>query len=84
LIRLTKHALERIKSRNISFVEIREAVMRPDVTFKDKYGNTIAQKQSNDKILRVVYRKKENDIIIITAYKTSKIRKYLKAKEKPE
>ena len=42
----------------------------------DKQGNYILQIQLNGSLLRIFYRKEEDDIMIITAYKTSKLDKY--------
>ncbi len=77
MIIYTKHFLERIKDRNISKEEITELLNEKDIErLKDKFNNTIIQKKINGKLIRVFYRKENEDIVLITAYITSKIKKY--------
>lgn len=63
-----------------------ETVSSPDQVFKRKGGKKVVQKLYNrldkDFLLRVIYSQKENLIIVITAYWTSKIDKYLEEKNK--
>jgi hypothetical protein len=56
--------------------EIIQCIEKPDKLdeLEDLYR---CIKRLNDKVLVTVYRKSEDKIIIITAFKTSKIRKYL-------
>lgn len=75
-IKFTKHALERMKIRNLSKEEILEIIKNPDSIVKDAYGNNIAQKLKSDFFIRVFFRRNNGDIIIITMYKTSKLKKY--------
>jgi len=72
----TLHSLERLKQRKITFNQIENCLNNPDKTIIE---NNIkkAIKKTNNKILIVAYKEENNTIIIITAYKTSKIRKYL-------
>jgi predicted small secreted protein len=44
-IKFTKHALERLKNRNISKDEILKIVNECEDSERDKYGNFIAQKK---------------------------------------
>ena len=44
---------------------------------KDSFGNIIVQKVEKKYILRIFYFIEENSKIVITAYKTSKLDKYL-------
>jgi len=77
-IRFTKHALERLRERGISLKEIMECIKNPDKLFKDKYGNNIAQRRKEKYVLRVIFRKEnEESILLITAYLSSKLKKYL-------
>ena len=76
-IKFTKHALQRIKKRNISKDEILDAIKNPDFLTEDLYGNIIAQKIiDKQQLLRVFYSSEGEVKIIITAYKTSKTEKY--------
>ncbi len=74
-IKFTKHALQRIKKRNISKDEILDTINNPDLLKKDLYGNSVAQKIIERRLLRVFYFSEGDAKIVITAYKTSKTEK---------
>ena len=75
----TRHALTQMKSRNITMDEIVKVLNEFDVILNDNYGNKIAQKIIGKYLIRVIYRKEEPDrIIIITTYRTSNLKKYLR------
>ena len=76
-IKFTKHALERMKIRGITKEEIIDAIHNPEKELKDSFGNIIAHKLKKKILLRIFYYNKEGSKIVITAYKTSKIDKYL-------
>jgi hypothetical protein len=65
-IKFTKHALERMKNRNISKEEVIETLTNPDSEKKDSYGNKIAQKLNGDYYTSVFYKTMGKDSIIIT------------------
>ena len=78
MIFFTKHALERLRQRNISQSEITQI---DETNFiknenKDDFGNLILQIKEENYLLRVFYKIDNNKIIIITAYKTTKFEKY--------
>jgi len=75
----TKHALIRMKSRNISHFEIEETINEFNQNSKDDFGNIIAQKIIGKYLIRVIYRIENQNTVIITAYRTSKVGKYLKS-----
>ncbi|MHA1225534.1 MAG: DUF4258 domain-containing protein [Candidatus Hodarchaeales archaeon] len=82
-IRFSDHALERIKSRNISSDQIKEAIIKPDEQFINTIGMVIhkilTDTDSKERyLLRVFYKENDDIITIISAYKTSKIKKYWK------
>jgi DNA topoisomerase IA len=77
LIKFTKHALERMKIRSITKEEIIDAINNPEKEINDSFGNIIAHKMKKKYLLRVFYYIKEDSKIIITAYKTSKMDKYI-------
>ena len=77
LIKFTKHALERMKIRSITKEEIIDAISNPEKEINDSFGNIIAHKMKKKYLLRVFYYIKEDSKIIITAYKTSKMDKYI-------
>ena len=77
LIKFTKHALERMRTRNITKEEIIDTINNPDKETNDSFGNIIVQKVEKKFLLRVFYYIEENSKIVITAYNTSKLTKYL-------
>ena len=54
-IKFTKHALERLKVREISQKEIPDTLNNPDKVLNDSFGNKIAQKKQVNSLLRVFY-----------------------------
>ncbi|MHA1193138.1 MAG: DUF4258 domain-containing protein [Promethearchaeota archaeon] len=72
----TKHALERLRTRDISKEEVYDTVNNPDDILDDLFGNMIAQKIIRNYLLRVFYHKEGKSKVVLTAYKTSKIDKY--------
>ncbi len=74
-IRYTLHAIERMKQRGISREEVETCLNNPDKIIKDKESKYI--KKLNDKALIVVFRMEADVIIVITAYRASKLHKYL-------
>jgi len=73
----TKHALQQVKSRKLDKTEIITTLNSPDKQTEDDQGNLIAQKVFGTSLLRVFYLETGTQKIIITAYKTSKIKKYI-------
>ena len=73
----TQHSLSQMKIRNISMENVIECLRNPDRELTDDYNNIIAQKINSSILLRVVYRKENEDKIVITAYITSKLKKYI-------
>ncbi len=73
----TRHAPERLAQRGITFEEVRHCVLNPDRELVED-GVRKAIKKMNDRVLIVVYRFENDDtILVITAYKSSKVEKYL-------
>lgn len=78
------HAPERLKARKITLDEIKIALDTPDESFGNEMGLVVHKIMENTSIskkylLRVFYFKRENELEIISAYKTSKIEKYWRA-----
>lgn len=72
MIIFTKHALERMKQRAITRDEVIQTISTSKDEMTDSFGHSIAQVDSNGKKLRVFFIGRGDDIIVITAYKTSK------------
>lgn len=73
--RYTLHALERIRQRGISREEVEACLNNPDKIIENNETKCI--KKLGNKALIVVYRMEAGAIIVITAYRTSKLHKYL-------
>ena len=77
MIIYTKHILERIKQRNLNLQDINDIINDQNLEgILDKNNNFIKQRIIKGYLLRVIYRLENENIIIISAYKTSKIDKY--------
>lgn len=82
-IQYSEHARERIRSRNLTTDQIKEGIKNPDEKFQIEIGNVVHKVLKDDEsreeyLLRIFYKEEEGRILIISAYKTSKIEKYWK------
>ena len=69
MIKYYKHAEEQIKERKISKKEV-EMTIKNHVDVVNGRGNRkIAHKVFGDKLLRVIYEKEDDKIIVISAYR---------------
>ncbi len=66
----TVHAEERIRKRKLDKLLIEDIIKNPSTVTILKYGRLIAQRAFKQKLLRVVYEKREGIYIIVTAYYT--------------
>ncbi|MDW8034519.1 MAG: DUF4258 domain-containing protein [Nitrososphaerota archaeon] len=75
-ITYTVHALERIRQRKISFEDISRCIESPDrvIVEHDMSKNIM---KINNNVLIVVFRREDDNIIVITAYRSSRVEKYL-------
>ena len=77
---ISKHASEQLLLRNISEEIIFKVLHFPDKVFKDAAGISVYQKIFNDGNVPYLYRvfvnTDKNPSLVITAYKTSKFKKY--------
>ena len=77
------HALERLSNREIEKDFVGNSVRHPDQAFEDE-SRFVAHKKHFDRtknkkyLYRIFYEKTKEEIIIVSAYKTSKIHKYWK------
>jgi hypothetical protein len=65
-----------MRQRNLTANLIRECVLKPNKILKLNDARR-AIKKLNDKVLITVYRALNNEALIITAYTTSRVSKYL-------
>ena len=82
-IQFSEHARERIRSRSLTIDQIEEAIKNPDEQFHNQIGKVIHKVLNEDEskekyLLRVFYKEEEDRIFVISAYKTSKVKKYWK------
>ncbi|WP_048150730.1 DUF4258 domain-containing protein [Palaeococcus ferrophilus] len=75
-IKYIPHALERMRERGIRRELIEEAIESPDSVTEGYLGRKVAQKRLNGKVIRVIYEEEDEDVVVVTAYVTSKVRKY--------
>ena len=76
-IRYTLHALERMRQRGIEKSLIEKCLRNPDK--EEGLGDDIYNcvRRINRKVLIVIYKRVDDATVIITAYISSKIHKYL-------
>jgi hypothetical protein len=72
------HSLDRMKERCISDEMVRAALSSPDNVDCTDEKRKIAQKFIEGKLLRIIFEEEGETIIVISAYCTSKISKYLR------
>lgn len=71
------NARERLKDRGIPKELVISILEKPD-SLEERYaGRKVAQKSLNGKLIRVIYEERDDEILIITAYITSKVKKYM-------
>ncbi len=73
-----QHALDRLKERGISKELVIEIIRNPDNVDIESERRKIAQKLIKGKLLRIVYDDEDESIVVISAYNTSKVHKYLR------
>ena len=83
-VKIIPLAAKKIKLRKISESMLDEAFNYPDQIVEGYGGRAVKQKIYNinnkKKLLRVVCEKNNKDIIVVTAYLTSQIKKYWRLK----
>ncbi len=73
---LIQHALDRLRERGISLDLVKETIRNPDkIDFENE--RKIAHKIVDGKLLRVIY-EEDDAIVVISAYRTSQVDRYLK------
>jgi len=72
-----KHALDRMEMRGLTEELIIDILNKPDSICLNNESRKIAQRFIDGKLIRIVYEEEPEKIIVVTAYKTSKINKYI-------
>jgi hypothetical protein len=81
-ILFTEHAKFEIERRQIKEDDLKELINQPHQRISTKKGRVIFQKKYFDTIikkemlLRVIGKKERGKFVVITAYKTSRVKKY--------
>ena len=81
-IRWTDHALEELAKREVSREEAERALAAPDRTVPGNPPRAIYQRRyldpllGQEMLLRLVVEETEVELVVVTVYKTSKLRKY--------
>ena len=81
-IRWTQHAVQELARREVSREEAEQTLAAPDRIVPGKPPRVIYQRRYQDALLgeemllRLVVEETEMELVVVTLYKTSKIRKY--------
>jgi hypothetical protein len=79
-MRFAPYATEQLRERGLSLARVRDAIEHPDQLLEGKGDRRIAQKRVRDAgqeyLLRVIFEDADGDVLVITAYATSKVAKY--------
>lgn len=70
------HALERIRQRKIPLKDVSKCIEAPDKVIVE-HGTSKNIMKTNNNVLIVIFRRENNNIIVITAYRSSRVEKYL-------
>ena len=82
-VRFTSHVEKALVDRDIAPSEVRSAISNPDHRQPSKPPREVVSRLYFDKVtgsqmlLRVFIEESDSEISVVTAYKTSKLRKYL-------
>ncbi len=83
-IRWTKHAMQNIVDRSVDQRIAEKAIQDPEFTVADPPDREIRMRRYFDEdaqqmmLLRVVIEEVESEIVVVTLYKTSQLKRYLK------
>jgi len=71
MIEYYKHAEDQIKERMIRKEEVEMTIKNPIEVVNGRDDRKIAHKVFDDKVLRVIYEKEDDKIIVVSAYRTN-------------
>ena len=82
-VRWTPHAEGKLRAREIESFEVELTVTHPDAIMPGQAPRRIYQRKYYDKmmgeemLLRVVVEETQSELVVVTVYRTSKVRKYI-------
>jgi hypothetical protein len=80
-VQFSRHALEKIRRRNVKVSDVYTALRFPDNVYEDlEHGTLVAVKRINTRSVVLVYRIEDEVVKVITLYYTTKLDRLLKAK----
>lgn len=68
MIKYTQHALENLKKRGISKIQVRKCIQNPDIEQSGSGNKTILLKDFGKNFLKVIVSKEARDFVVITEY----------------
>lgn len=83
-IRWTQHALDNLAAREIDLADALAAIEQPELTISEPPGRRVAMRRYEDPVLgrtvllRVVLEDTPTETVVVTVYKTSNFRKYVR------
>jgi hypothetical protein len=86
-IRYSEHALANLTDRDISREEVDRTLTEADAVAPGHGGRKVYMRQYHDAVLdqemllRVIVEETEMEIVVVTAYKTSRAERYLKGSQ---
>ena len=72
MIIFSPHALLKLNQRNISIKSVKETLKSPDYNVFSYSGREMAYKKFGKLYLKVVYKKEEKNVVVITQHWTEK------------
>ena len=76
-----KHALDRMEERCITQEQVKTALKCNGIIDSKNEKRKIAQRLIEERLLRVVYEEEGSEIIVVSAYFTSRVSKYTRRNE---
>ena len=87
-IRIPPHTIQNLFDREIDRQEVERALAQPEYSVPGYEGRQVYMRRYQDKILglemllRIVVEETEDELVVVTVYKTSQIGRYLKGLSK--
>jgi len=87
-VRFTKHAHENIQKRELDISVVENTIENPDYIVDIGHSRKILMKIYNDTVLdqkmlaRVIIEEGNDELVVVTAYKTSQLLKYMREAKK--